>query len=188
MPWYSSSSVEEQVLRLQSEVESCHGTRYAYSTKEEEAEILWTARKEAYWSAYSLVPNREIWTTDVCVPISAMAEIVEATKKELGEAGIVAPLVAHLGDGNFHFLMLLNSTDAEELQRATLCNDRMVRRAIELGGTCTGEHGVGEGKKQFLEVEYGVEALAMMKALKTLFDPNNIMNPGKIVDLESDRD
>ena len=119
--------------------------------------------------------------TDVCVPISRLAECVTETKDDIERSGLVAPIVGHVGDGNFHCVALVMMDDAEEVERATAFIDRLVERALAMEGTCTGEHGVGQGKKRFLEPEHGSVAVEAMRAIKHAFDPDGIMNPGKIV-------
>ena len=120
----------------------------------------------------------------MCVPISALAECIRATQDDIAESGLLAPIVGHVGDGNFHLLMLLDPDDPAEMKKAQALNKRLVRRAIAMGGTCTGEHGVGYGKIDSVAEEHG-EAVSVMAAIKRALDPQNIMNPGKIVRLET---
>jgi D-lactate dehydrogenase (cytochrome) len=115
------------------------------------------------------------------VPISRLAEVIAETKRDLDASGLIAPIVGHVGDGNFHLAILVNPDDQEELDRAIALNDRLVRRAIAADGTCTGEHGVGYGKSPFLELEHGPHAVAMMRAIKSALDPEGLFNPGKVV-------
>jgi D-lactate dehydrogenase (cytochrome) len=122
--------------------------------------------------------------TDVCVPISRLAECISAVKQDIAVAGLLAPLVGHVGDGNFHLIFLVDLDDEGELARAKAVNRRMVDKALALGGTCTGEHGVGFGKIGYLEAEHGAVAVQTMRAIKQALDPDNIMNPGKIVRLD----
>ncbi|MDH3738326.1 MAG: FAD-binding oxidoreductase, partial [Alphaproteobacteria bacterium] len=119
-------------------------------------------------------------STDVCVPISRLAECILATEQDTRASGFEAPIVGHVGDGNFHSIFLVDIHDKEEMKRAKECNDRIVRRALAMGGTCTGEHGIGVGKIDFLVAEHG-EAVSLMRTLKRAFDPDNIMNPGKVL-------
>jgi len=121
-----------------------------------------------------------VFTTDACVPISKLAETIAETKRDLDESGLIAPIVGHVGDGNFHLAILVDPDDPAEIQRAVDLNDRLVRRAIANDGTCTGEHGVGYGKSAFLELEHGKSAVAMMRAIKLALDPNDLFNPGKV--------
>jgi D-lactate dehydrogenase (cytochrome) len=120
------------------------------------------------------------WTTDVCVPISRLAECVLETRADVQEAGVLAPLVGHAGDGNFHLIFLMNPNDPTELPKAKAINARLVKRALAMGGTCSGEHGVGMGKMEYLVDEHG-ESLEVMKAIKRALDPENRMNPGKML-------
>jgi D-lactate dehydrogenase (cytochrome) len=115
------------------------------------------------------------------VPISRLAECIAETKRDVEASGLVAPIVGHVGDGNFHLAILVDPDDPDELERAKALNDRLVRRAIAMDGTCTGEHGVGYGKAAFLEIEHGPEALAMMRAVKSALDPDGLFNPGKVI-------
>jgi FAD/FMN-containing dehydrogenase len=159
----------------------------------EERERLWRSRKVAYWSAYELRPGAEIWTTDVAVPLSKLADVLRETQQDIEQTNrayterhgslvpLVAPLVAHAADGNFHLLMLVDPKDPVELERAQQVNDRLVQRAIAAGGTCTGEHGIGEGKRQYLVPELGLEAVDLMRRIKATIDPAGIMNPGKVL-------
>uniref|UniRef100_A0A7S0ZFJ0 D-lactate dehydrogenase (cytochrome) n=1 Tax=Timspurckia oligopyrenoides TaxID=708627 RepID=A0A7S0ZFJ0_9RHOD len=146
----------------------------------ERKEELWRIRKEAYWSAYALRPDASIWTTDVCVPLSRLAKCIQETQEDLDESGLIAPILAHAGDGNFHLLILINPDDQSEMKTASELNERLVRRALSYSGTCTGEHGVGSGKRHFLTEEYSQEALDVMRSMKQTLDPNGILNPDKI--------
>jgi hypothetical protein len=158
-----------------------------------EREELWRARKVAYWAAYELRPGAEIWTTDVAVPLSKLADVLRETLDDIEETNrvwkaryaalpaLLAPLVAHAADGNFHLLMLVDPNEPAEMERARQVNDRLVHRAITAGGTCTGEHGIGEGKRRYLVTELGPEAVALMRRIKAAIDPAGIMNPGKVL-------
>jgi D-lactate dehydrogenase (cytochrome) len=130
----------------------------------------------------ALRPGARGFTTDACVPISNLARCIAETKRALDASGLLAPIVGHVGDGNFHLAILVDPGDADELERAKALNDRLVRRAIALDGTCTGEHGVGYGKTPFLELEHGPAAVAMMRAIKAALDPSGLFNPGKVAD------
>jgi D-lactate dehydrogenase (cytochrome) len=121
--------------------------------------------------------------TDVCVPISRLAECVTETQRDIEASRLIAPIVGHVGDGNFHLTLLIDMDDADEVKRAKDLNERLVERALAMEGTCTGEHGVGQGKMKYLLAEHGATALAAMAAIKRTLDPQNIMNPGKIVEL-----
>jgi D-lactate dehydrogenase (cytochrome) len=153
---------------------------FRWATKAEDRNRLWQARHDAYYAALALRPGARGWSTDVCVPISRLAECISATKADVGQSRLLAPLVGHAGDGNFHLVFVIDPEDEEELERAKQLNDRMVMRALALGGTCTGEHGVGYGKIDFLAAEHG-EALPVMRAIKQALDPAGLLNPGKIL-------
>jgi D-lactate dehydrogenase (cytochrome) len=156
------------------------GTGFRWATRQEDRTKLWQARHDAYFANLALRPGAKGWATDVCVPISRLAECILETRKDIDAAGVLAPIVGHVGDGNFHLTFLIDPEDAEEMARAEGVNERMVMRALAMGGTCTGEHGVGTGKMRFLQAEHG-EALSVMRQIKQALDPDNIMNPGKIL-------
>lgn len=156
---------------------------FTFATEEDERQALWLARKVALWSSKALRPDAEIWITDVCVPISRLADIINATKDDLKNSPLQAPLVSHAGDGNFHLFILFDPKNFNEMREAHRINENLIKRAIEMEGTCTGEHGVGLGKRPYLEMELGPEAVALMRTLKKAIDPHNIMNPGKIVEI-----
>jgi D-lactate dehydrogenase (cytochrome) len=141
---------------------------------------LWRARHDAFWAALALRPGSKAWTTDVCVPISRLAECILATRADVKESGLLAPMVGHVGDGNFHLIFVLDPDNPDEFTRAKQINSRLVHRALEMGGTCTGEHGVGVGKMDYLPEEHG-DALEVMKSIKRALDPENRMNPGKML-------
>ncbi len=149
--------------------------------KAEDRTKLWQARHDAYWSALPLKPGGKAVATDVCVPISRLAECVEATKADILDMGLIAPIVGHVGDGNFHCTLMVDVNDEADVAKAEVFMKRLVERALAMEGTCTGEHGVGEGKKKYLLAEHGAGTLDAMRALKQAFDPDNIMNPGKIL-------
>jgi D-lactate dehydrogenase (cytochrome) len=142
--------------------------RFSMGDQGEDRNRLWQARHDVYYAALALRPGAKGWSTDVCVPISRLAECISATKADIGQSRLLAPLVGHVGDGNFHLVFVIDPDDADELERAKQLNDRMVMRALALGGTCTGEHGIGYGKIDFL-AEHG-EALPM-RAIKQALGP-----------------
>lgn len=160
------------------------GHAFQWATKLEDRERLWRARHDALYAAIALRPGSRAWTTDVCVPISRLAECVLETKKDNAGASFPICLVGHAGDGNFHLLYVLDPDNRSELKEAHRLNERMVLRALAMGGTCSGEHGVGYGKMKFLDAEHG-SAMDVMRAIKAALDPQNLMNPGKIVTLRS---
>jgi D-lactate dehydrogenase (cytochrome) len=125
-------------------------------------------------------PGAKGWATDVCVPISQLSDCIRQTKEDIQASGLLAPLVGHVGDGNFHLVFVIDPDDAEEMAKAEAVNKAMIHRALAMGGTCTGEHGIGTGKIEFLEAEHG-EATSVMRQIKVALDPENILNPGKIL-------
>ncbi len=175
----SETGVQEQAELVQAIAEENSGGEFKWTTKAEERNKLWAARHDVTYATKSLRPGAEIWATDVCVPISKLAECIIETKKDLKESFLIAPLVGHVGDGNFHLGFLINRDDKREMEEAERLNDRLVMRALALDGTCTGEHGIGLGKMKFLTAEHG-EGVSVMREIKKALDPHNIMNPGKI--------
>jgi D-lactate dehydrogenase (cytochrome) len=160
-----------------------HGGRgFQFATHLEDRAQLWQARHHAMYAAVALRPGAAPWTTDVCVPISRLAECVAETKKDNEGAPFPICLVGHVGDGNFHLIYVLDPASLGELEEARRLNERMVLRALAMGGTCSGEHGVGFGKMKYLEAEHG-PALEVMRMLKRALDPDNRMNPGKMVEI-----
>ncbi|MFA5891204.1 MAG: FAD-linked oxidase C-terminal domain-containing protein [Actinomycetota bacterium] len=156
------------------------GARFEWATSPEDRTRLWHARHNAYYAGLALRPGAKGLTTDVCVPISRLAECVVQTKEDLSRSTIPAPIVGHVGDGNFHVLLVIDPQDPEQLAEAEQLNERIVARALAMDGTCTGEHGVGLGKMRFLDAEHG-EALEIMRTIKHALDPLGILNPGKLV-------
>jgi D-lactate dehydrogenase (cytochrome) len=155
------------------------GGGFQWTSKTEERNKLWQARHDAYYAALAMRPGAKGWATDVCVPISRLADCILETKRDIEASGLYAPIVGHVGDGNFHLCFILDPNDKSEMSRAEEVNEVMVNRALAMGGTCTGEHGIGVGKMHFLQAEHG-EAVAVMRQLKTALDPDNLMNPGKM--------
>ena len=172
--------VEEQAQIVQEIAADSGGSNFKWTTNTEERNRLWQARHDAAYACKALMPNSEIWATDVCVPISQLAECIRETQRDIRESNLVAPIVGHVGDGNFHLVLLVDKDNAEESERAQALHERMVMRALAMGGTCTGEHGIGYGKIDFLIAEHG-EAVSVMRSIKQALDPDNIMNPGKIL-------
>jgi D-lactate dehydrogenase (cytochrome) len=156
------------------------GGPFEWATQEEERNRLWQARHDAFWATKTLMPGKMVLATDVCVPISRLAECVTATQQDLASEGLYGPMIGHVGDGNFHVVLYSDPDDALEVQRVKAVYDRLITRALDMGGTCTGEHGIGSGKRQYLAREHG-PALGFMQAIKQALDPHNIMNPGKNV-------
>jgi len=176
----SQAGVKEQAETVEAIAADFGSSDFQWATKAEDRNHLWQARHDAYYAALALRPGSKGMTTDVCVPISRLAECILETRKDIDDSGILAPIVGHVGDGNFHTVLLVSPDNEAEIKKAHDVNERMVMRALAMGGTCTGEHGVGYGKMEFLTAEHG-EALSVMRTLKTALDPDNIMNPGKIV-------
>jgi D-lactate dehydrogenase (cytochrome) len=178
----TDAGVKEQAEMVQSIAAEHGGGEFKWATKTEDRTALWTARHDVTYANKALRPGCEIWATDVCVPISKLAECILETKKDLKESFLIAPLVGHVGDGNFHLGFLINRDDPKELEEAERLNDRLVMRALAMDGTCTGEHGIGLGKMKFLTAEHG-DAVSVMRQIKKALDPQNILNPGKIFTL-----
>ncbi|WP_390893360.1 FAD-binding oxidoreductase [Bosea rubneri] len=179
----SEEGVKEQAERFGEIAAEFGGGPFDWATKAEDRSKLWQARHDAYWAARTLRPGAESVATDVCVPISRLADCVEETKRDIEALGLIAPIVGHVGDGNFHTQPMVDLANPEEVAVCQDFIDRLVKRALAMGGTCTGEHGVGQKKMKYLEAEHGAPALAVMRLLKRSLDPQNILNPGKIVTL-----
>jgi D-lactate dehydrogenase (cytochrome) len=177
----SEEHVAHQAQTVQAAASENGGHDFQWATRLEDRERLWQARHNAHYAALALRPGCRSWATDVCVPISRLADCVIETKRDHEGAPFPICLVGHAGDGNFHLMYLLDPASAEELDAARRLNDRMVARALAMGGTCTGEHGVGYGKMKYLEAEHG-SGLEIMRAIKRALDPDNRMNPGKVVE------
>jgi len=179
----SAASVEEQARTVAELAEGSGGGPFRWTAGTEERNGLWSARHDVFWSQKALRPGAEAWTTDVCVPISRLADAILAAREDAEAGGLVAPIVGHVGDGNFHMTFLLDPNDPTEVAAAAAVNARIVDRALAAGGTCTGEHGVGSGKMRALEQEHGT-AVALMRTIKRALDPLGILNPGKVVRLD----
>ncbi|KAJ4834100.1 hypothetical protein Tsubulata_027196 [Turnera subulata] len=171
----------EQTLIVQKIVAEHNGSDFVFAEEPEAKKELWKVRKEALWSALAMEPTYEAMIADVCVPLSHLAELISRSKKELDASPLVCTVVAHAGDGNFHAIILFDPNREDHRREAERLNNLMVHTALSLEGTCTGEHGVGTGKMKYLEKELGVESLKTMKRIKAALDPNNIMNPGKLI-------
>ncbi len=177
----SPAGVAEQAQAVQEIAASHGGVDFDWATRPEDRSRLWQARHDAYYACLGLRPGARSLTTDVCVPISQLAACIAETIADIERSGLVAPLVGHVGDGNFHLLLLADPADAEENERAKAFSNRLVERAIRMDGTCTGEHGVGLGKRKYLALEHGEDALGVMRAIKSALDPLEILNPGKML-------
>jgi len=179
----SETGTVEQAELFGGIAEEFGGTGFEWTSSAEERNKLWQARHDAYWASCALRPEARGISTDVCVPISRLAECVTAAQEKLDALGFIAPIVGHVGDGNFHTLPLVDIDDPDEVSKADEFVGWLNDLAISMGGTCTGEHGIGQGKRPYLRKELG-GAVDMMVAIKTAIDPDNIMNPGKILPSE----
>jgi D-lactate dehydrogenase (cytochrome) len=176
----SESDVGTQAETVQSIAAENQGSDFAWVTRLEDRARLWRARHDAYFASLALRPGARAWTTDACVPISRLADCIVESKRDLDESTLTGTLVGHVGDGNFHMLYLVDPDSPEEMAEAGRLNERLITRALDMGGTCSGEHGVGVGKMPYLAREHG-EAIDTMRAIKLALDPRNLMNPGKIL-------
>jgi len=177
----SAQHVDDQARAVDALASENGGMGFEWATRLEDRETLWRARHEALYAAVALRPGARAWTTDVCVPISRLAECIVETKQDNRGASFPISLVGHAGDGNFHLLYVIDPDRQDEIEEAQRLNDRLVLRALAMGGTSTGEHGVGYGKMKFMEAEHG-PSLDVMRTLKRALDPDNRMNPGKVVE------
>ena len=176
----SDVAVEDQIRAVE-EIAREHGAQgFKWASSLEDRNTLWQARHNAYYAAVASRPGARAWTTDICVPISHLAECILETQADLKAAGVEAPLVGHAGDGNFHLIIMLDPDDEQEFATVTKISERLVERALKFGGTCSGEHGVGVGKLKYLAAEHGA-ALDVMRSIKRAIDPMNLMNPGKLI-------
>jgi D-lactate dehydrogenase (cytochrome) len=172
--------VEDQIRAVE-EIAREHGAQgFTWAASLEDRNTLWQARHNAYYATVASRPGARAWTTDICVPISHLAECILETQADITAANVVAPLVGHAGDGNFHLIIMLDPDDRQEFETISRLSERLVERALKFGGTCSGEHGVGFGKLKYLQAEHGA-ALDVMRAIKRAIDPDNLMNPGKLI-------
>ncbi|KAG6484259.1 hypothetical protein ZIOFF_061054 [Zingiber officinale] len=172
----------EQTLNVQKIVSDHNGSDFVYVEDANAKTELWRIRKEALWAAYAMAPdNYEAILTDVCVPLSMLAECISKSKQELDASPLMCFVIAHAGDGNFHAVVMFDPDQKEQCQEAERLNNFMIHTALSMEGTCSGEHGIGTGKMKYLEKELGIGALRTMKRIKSVLDPNNIMNPGKLI-------
>ena len=175
------ASVAEQASMVGEIAASNKGDDFSWTSGEEERNRLWQARHDMFWAFKEAWPNRHAWATDVCVPISRLAESLLQVQQDVADNELIAPIAGHVGDGNYHLSFMLEPGNENEFQRAKAVNQRMVERAIAMGGTCTGEHGVGHAKIPYLPLEHGEGAMSVMRSLKQALDPLGLMNPGKIL-------
>jgi D-lactate dehydrogenase (cytochrome) len=176
----TDTSVREQAATVEELAAQNGGGGFEWATRPEDRSRLWGARHNAFFAMLQLKPGCRALTTDVCVPISRLAECVVETEQDLRQSTLLCPIVGHVGDGNFHVAMLIDPSNQAEIDEAERLNHRMVRRALSMDGTCTGEHGVGLHKMGFLIEEHGSDAIDTMRSIKHALDPRNLMNPGKI--------
>ena len=176
----SEATLDDQIRAVEA-IAREHGARgFEWAASPEARATLWRARHNAYYATVAMRPGARAWTTDVCVPISRLAECIHETQDDIRATGLEAPLVGHAGDGNFHLIIMLNPDDPAELATVSAFSERLVERSLRLGGTCSGEHGVGLGKQRYLAREHGA-GLDVMRAIKHALDPHDLMNPGKLL-------
>ena len=175
----SKKSVDEQSELFGEIALEFGGNNYEWTSNNEERNKLWKARHDAYWAARSYMPGTEMYSTDVCVPISRLSECIVETVKDLKDNDLIGPIASHAGDGNFHVAVMLDTNNQNEVSKLGPFLDRLSDRAIKMDGTCTGEHGIGQGKRKYMYNELG-NSVDVMEAIKKSFDPNLIMNPGKL--------
>ncbi|MFA6313045.1 MAG: FAD-linked oxidase C-terminal domain-containing protein [Sterolibacterium sp.] len=177
----SPASVQEQAHSVAEIAASHGGMDFDWATRPEDRSRLWQARHDAYYACLGLKAGSRALTTDVCVPISRLADCINETVADLEASQLQAPIVGHVGDGNFHLVLLVDPDNSIEVAQAHAFSNRLVERALGMEGTCTGEHGIGFGKKRYMAQEHGEAALTVMRAIKQALDPDNLMNPGKIL-------
>ena len=177
----SPAGVEEQAQTVQAIADELGGANFEWATRPEDRTRLWQARHDAYFACLQLKPGCRCFPTDVCVPISRLAECIAATNEDIAQVGIPIALFGHVGDGNFHLVVLVDTDNAKEMEEAAWISRRVVERAIAMEGTCTGEHGIGLGKRKYLPLEHGEVAVDVMRTIKQALDPHNLLNPGKIL-------
>lgn len=175
------SSVKEQAETFEQIAKELGGGPFNWASSPEERNRLWKARHESYSAQLGLRPGAKTFATDVCVPLSRLAECVVATKQDVERSGLVCCILGHVGDGNFHAAPLVMMDDPEEVARAKAFAERIVMRALEMGGTSTGEHGIGQDKRKYMELEHGAATVETMRDIKRALDPFNLMNPGKVL-------
>ncbi len=177
----SDSGVQEQAELTQEIAQGNGGQDFQWATRQEDRSRLWQARHDAYFACLQLKPGARCFPTDVCVPISRLAECIHATNEDIAQVSLPIALFGHVGDGNFHLVVLVDTDNPKEMTEGEWISQRVVERAIAMEGTCTGEHGIGLGKQHYLLQEHGEDGVALMRTLKTALDPLNLMNPGKIL-------
>lgn len=176
----SETGVAENAEQFGEIAKECGGSNFQWVRQQEERNRLWRARHDVYWAIRAKTPGLDALSTDVCVPISRLAECVRETQKDIEAEGLLGPIVGHVGDGNFHTLLCFDKNDPGDLAKVKRVCDRMAIRALKMEGTCTGEHGIGQGKRKFMEEEHGA-GWQIMGAIKSAIDPDNLLNPGKVI-------
>ncbi|XP_044126232.1 probable D-lactate dehydrogenase, mitochondrial [Bufo gargarizans] len=177
----TETGVKEQVQQTELITQLNGGSDFTWAQGQEERNKLWTARHNAWYAALALRPGCQGYSTDVCVPVSKLPQIIVDTKEDLLTSRLTGPIAGHVGDGNFHCIMVLDLNDKDEVRKVKEFTDRLARRAMAMNGTCTGEHGIGIGKRRLLQEEVGDVGITAMRQIKATFDPKNLMNPGKVV-------
>jgi D-lactate dehydrogenase (cytochrome) len=177
----SPAGVAEQAETVQAIADELGGTGFQWATHPEDRSRLWQARHDAYFACLQLKPGCRCFPTDVCVPISRLAECIAETQADIAQVHIPIALFGHVGDGNFHLVVLVDRDNPQDMAEAGWIGTRVVERAIAMEGTCTGEHGIGLGKRKYLVAEHGAAAVDVMRMLKTALDPQNLLNPGKVL-------
>ena len=182
LEFHGSEEVVNHEAKLAGVILADHGgAGFTFSTDQAERTVLWQARHDAAWAIRAQRADAQIFVTDVCVPISRLADCITQTHADIAASGIFGPIIGHVGDGNFHVIVVVTPDDVEEMHSVESFNERLITRALEMGGTCTGEHGIGVGKIPYLLRELGPDAVALMRAIKQAVDPMGLMNPGKVV-------
>ena len=176
----SEQNVTEQASQVKEICAEFGVTEFEWAVEPEARNKLWKARHNIHYAIMAMRPNAKIWSTDVCVPTAALPECIRESHEDMKQASFFIAAVGHVGDGNFHMGLVIDPQNAAEMAEAEAFNERLVKRAIAMDGTCTGEHGVGTGKRKFMRLEHG-EGVEVMRAIKRALDPQNIMNPGKIL-------
>jgi len=182
LEFHGSDEVVRHEAKLAGEILADHGgTGFTFSTDQAQRTVLWQARHDAAWAIRAQRSGAQIFVTDVCVPISRLADCITQTHADIAASGILGPIIGHVGDGNFHVIVVVTPDDATEMHRVESFNERLISRALDMGGTCTGEHGIGVGKIPYLIRELGDEAVDLMRSIKKAVDPLGLMNPGKVI-------
>lgn len=176
----SEDEVREQMEMFKTIGDDHHISGFQSSVDADERKKLWQARHDSYWACRALAPEKEAYASDVCVPISKLADTITQTTKDIQEMGLLAPIVGHVGDGNFHVLLLFDRGNKDDFAKMQEFSSRLIQRALDADGTCTGEHGIGQGKKEYLKKELGDDTVDIMRMIKNALDPDNLFNPQKI--------